>query len=79
MKFSPFFIFGENDVAISSSLFPMGYGSKVRADIGNVKGVIVQEGMIEMCLGQVSVWNFPILVKFQMDSCLEFGSMMPYY
>ena len=49
------FIFEGNGATISSSLLPIGYGNKVRVNIGKVKGVIIPGGMIAMCLGQVPV------------------------
>ena len=55
----------------------IGHDDKVMVNMVNV-GVIIPGGMIKMCLGQVSVWNFPIFVKFQTDSCLECGSMIIY-
>ena len=41
------------------SLFTIGHGDEVTVNVLNVKGVITPGGMIKMCLGQVSVWNFP--------------------
>ena len=50
--FFHFFIFGGNSVALSSYLFPIGYGNKVSVNIVNVNVVI------RLHPGQLSVWNF---------------------
>ena len=58
LKFSNFFILGENGAVLFCPIFTIGYGDKVK--MVNVKEVIIPGGMIKMFLGQVSVWNFSI-------------------
>ena len=60
LKFSYLFILGEFTDALSSFFFTIGHGDKVTVNMVNVKKGYHTRGMIKMCLGQVSVWNFPI-------------------
>ena len=54
------FFWGEIVLPSPLSLFSQGMVIRSRVNIGNVKGVTIPGGMVDMCLGQVSVWNFPI-------------------
>ena len=47
LKFSHFFISGENSVVLSSAFFTIGHGDKVTVDMENAKGVIIPGGMIK--------------------------------
>ena len=58
--------------------FSIGYGDKVTVNMVDIKWIIIPGGMINICLGGVRL-EFPRMVKFQKDCCLECGSMIIYY
>ena len=58
------------------SLLTISNGDKVTVKYRNVKGVIIPGGMIKDVSRTGVRLEFPHMVKFQTDSCLERGSMI---